>query len=258
MKTLPKYLVVILALVVIFTTLKPFSEDNQNARIKENINRDWQFTFSSDTDDFSNKGAKLAQWQNVGLPHSFSLPYFRSESFYTGFGWYKKSLKIDQEWLNKNISLEFDGVFQVAEIYLNGEKVGEHRGGYTGFTVDISKAAKAGENLLAVRVNNLWDAQLAPRAGEHVFSGGIYRDVYLSVTHPLHVAWNGTFVTTPIVNKENATVNVQTTIENNSSKARNFTLKTVIVDSSDNQLIEMISNQAIGANDALDIAPLSA
>lgn len=257
MKTLPKYLIVILALVVIFLTLEPISEDSQNVRIKENINRDWQFIFSSDTDDFSNKDAKAAQWQNVGLPHSFSLPYFRSESFYTGFGWYKKSLKIDQEWLNKNISLEFDGVFQVAEIYLNGEKVGEHRGGYTGFTVDISKAAIEGENLLAVRVNNLWDAQLAPRAGEHVFSGGIYRDVYLTVTNPLHVAWNGTFVTTPTVSKEKATVNVQTTVKNNSNTSKQFTLKTVIVDGNNKQIAEMVSEQTIEANQSLDIEQLS-
>ncbi len=69
----------------------------------------------------------------------------------------------------------------MAEIYLNGKQVGKHSGGYIDFTVDISKAVKAGENLLAVRVNNLWNAQLATRAGEHVFSGGIYRDVYLTV-----------------------------------------------------------------------------
>ncbi|MCP5078228.1 MAG: beta-galactosidase, partial [Psychromonas sp.] len=172
-------------------------------------------------------------------------------------GWYQKSFQIDKNGLSETLTLEFDGVFQVAEIYLNGKKVGAHRGGYTGFMVDISKAAKAGENLLAVRVNNLWDAQLAPRAGEHVFSGGIYRDVYLSRTNPLHVAWNGTFVTTPKVSKEKATVNVKTTIENNSNKAKKFTLKTVITDNNNNQISEMVSLKTIGANQSLDIEQLS-
>ena len=154
-------------------------DKSEGVRLKKNINREWKFTFSSETDDFSAEVSEDAKWERVGLPHSFSIPYFRSESFYEGYGWYQKTLQIDENWIGQNISLEFDGVFQVAEIFLNGDKVGEHRGGYTGFTIDISKAVKKGENLLAVRVNNLWDAQLAPRAGEHVFSGGIYRDVIL-------------------------------------------------------------------------------
>lgn len=270
MKNIQQYLQIILALSVMFLTAcsnDEHSENSQSVRLKENINRDWQFTFSSETDDFSGKEsakeAKAAQgqnpeWQSVGLPHSFSLPYFRSESFYTGYGWYQKSLKIDKDWLNQTLTLELDGVFQVAEIFLNGKRVGSHRGGYTGFTVDISEAAKAGENLLAVRVNNLWDAQLAPRAGEHVFSGGIYRDVYLSVTNPLHVAWNGTFVTTPDVSKESSKVNVKTTIENNSNSSKKFTLKTVIVDSNNKPIAEMVSHQTIDANQSLELEQLSA
>ena len=273
MKKIQQYLKVILALSVMFISACSYdgnSDNNQNTRLKENINRDWQFTFSSETDDFSgkesDKEAKIdsiggqgqnPEWEKIGLPHSFSLPYFRSESFYTGYGWYHKSLNIQKEVLGRTLSLEFDGVFQVAEIYLNGKKVGSHRGGYTGFTVDISKAAKAGDNLLAVRVNNLWDAQLAPRAGEHVFSGGIYRDVYLTVTDPLHVAWNGTFVTTPDVSKESSKVNVKTTVENNSNSSKEFTLKTVITDADNNQVAEMLINQTIATNQSLDVAQIS-
>lgn len=266
MKNLQQYLILLLAMSAMFISGCSSDENsgnNHNSRLKENINRDWQFTFSSEADDFSgelsaSKQTKDAQWQNVGLPHSFSLPYYRSESFYVGYGWYKKSLNIEENVLNQTLTLEFDGVFQVAEIYLNGKKVGSHRGGYTGFTVDISDAAKAGENLLAVRVNNIWDAQLAPRAGEHVFSGGIYRDVYLSVTNPLHVAWNGTFVTTPEISKESSKVNVKTTIENNSIATKQFTLKTVIVDSNNKQITEMVSSQSIAANQTLEIEQLSA
>ncbi len=257
MKKLQQYLQMILALSVMCLSACSDIDNNQTTRLKENINRDWQFTFSSEKDDFSGKESKAdstnGQWQSVGLPHSFSLPYYRSESFYTGYGWYKKSLNIDEKWLNQTLTLEFDGVFQVAEIYLNGKKVGKHSGGYTGFTVDISDAAKAGENLLAVRVNNLWDAQLAPRAGEHVFSGGIYRDVYLSVTNPLHVAWNGTFVTTPTVSKEKATVNVKTTIENKSNSTKKITLITVIADSNNNKITDMLTITSINAGQTLEL-----
>ena len=225
--------------------------EEKSDRIKTNINREWQFTFSDESDDFSTENSESTQWDSIGLPHTFSLPYFRSESFYEGYGWYHKTLTIEENWMEKSISLEFDGVFQVAEIFLNGEKVGEHKGGYTGFTIDISKAVKAGENLLAVRVNNLWDAQLAPRAGEHVFSGGIYRDVYLTVTNPLHVAWNGTFVTTPEVSKEKATVNVKTEIRNDSKTAKTFTLKTLILDDTDKLVAEIIDEKNIKAREIL-------
>jgi len=245
MKQALKLFVVMFLTIGMYSCVTPGLEEG--VRLKKNINRDWQFSFSSGSDDFSFQGSKGSQWERVGLPHTFSLPYFRSESFYEGYGWYQKYLQIEESWLNQNISLEFDGVFQVAEVYLNGTKVGEHRGGYTGFTIDISHAVKAGGNLLAVRVNNLWDAQLAPRAGEHVFSGGIYRDVYLSVTNPLHIAWNGTFVTTPVLSSEKATVNVKTEIVNNSKVAKPIILKTLIVDKAGKQVAEMTSEKIIEA-----------
>ncbi|MDH3323221.1 MAG: beta-galactosidase, partial [Flavobacteriaceae bacterium] len=222
--------------------------NEKSDRIKTNINRAWQFTFSDESDDFSKEVSVSGNWEKVGLPHSFSLPYFRSESFYTGYGWYQKNLQIDENWIGQSISLEFDGVFQVAEIFINGKKVGENKGGYTGFTVDISNAVKTGENLLAVRVNNLWDAQLAPRAGEHVFSGGIYRDVYLTITNPLHVAWNGTFVTTPQVTKEKASVNIKTEVNNDGKDSLDFTLKSILIDPNGKNIKEISSEYKIQAD----------
>jgi len=228
-----------------------------DVRVKKNSNRDWQFTFSQPEDDFSKDITTKGSWEAIGLPHSFSLPYFRSESFYEGFGWYQKSLHIEEAWIGKHLQLEFDGVFQVAEVFINGEKVGEHRGGYTGFALDVTKNVQAGENLLAVRVNNLWDAQLAPRAGEHVFSGGIYRDVYLTITHPLHVAWNGTFVTTPKVSEDAATVRVQTTVNNKSVSEKTFKIKSVILDANDNKVSEISENRTLKANSSTDITQTS-
>ena len=220
-------------------------ENEKSDRIKTNINREWQFTFSEQDDDFSKESAANGNWERVGLPHTFSLPYFRSESFYEGYGWYQKTLNIDKASLGKNIFLEFDGVFQVAEVFLNGEKVGEHRGGYTGFIIDISENAIAGENILAVRVNNLWDAQLAPRAGEHVFSGGIYRDVYLNITDKLHVAWNGTFVTTPVVSAEKASVNIKTEVKNDNKNEVEFTITSILLDPKGNSIKEVSSKNKV-------------
>jgi beta-galactosidase len=161
-----------------------------------------------------------AKWDDIGLPHSFSMPYFGSPRFYTGYGWYRKHFDVPADWTGKRLFLEFDGAFQDAEIFINGSRIAEHKGGYTGFSVDITDAVKTGDNLVAVRLNNNWNAQLAPRAGEHVFSGGIYRDVRLVVTEPLHVTWYGTFVTTPQVSAESGTVNVKTEIRNDGAAAK--------------------------------------
>jgi len=82
--------------------------------------------------------------------------------------------------------------------------VGDHLGGYTGFSFDITKDLHPGDNVIAVRLNNNWNPQLNPRAGEHNFNGGIYRNVYLVTTSDLHVDWYGTFVTTPGLSKAKA------------------------------------------------------
>jgi beta-galactosidase len=148
------------------------------------------------------------------------MPYFASPKFYTGYGWYRKHFDVPANWSGKRLFLEFDGAFQDAEIFVNGRRIGEHKGGYTGFSLDITGAVQSGDNVVAVRLNNNWNPQLAPRAGEHVFSGGIYRDVRLVVTDPLHVTWYGTFVTTPQVSAESGTVNVKTEIRNDSAAAK--------------------------------------
>jgi hypothetical protein len=211
-----------------------------------NFNREWTFQLG----DVSGAEAVTfddAKWDRVGLPHSFSMPYFRADRFYVGYGWYRKHFDVPARWAGGRVNLEFDGVFQDAEVFVNGERVGEHKGGYTGFTFDITRFVKPGANVVAVRVNNIWNPRLAPRAGEHVFSGGIYRNVRLVVTSPLHVAWYGTFVTTPRVSKESATVNVKTEVVNDSGAAKTATVRTEVLDASGKTVAQMLSTQMIAA-----------
>ncbi len=202
---------------------------SQSIRTRFNFNRDWKFSLGDIT------GAAAinfddTEWDAIGLPHSFSIPYFLSPDFYVGYGWYRKHFKVTSDDKRKRLFIEFEGAFQEAEIFVNSKKVGAHKGGYTGFSIDVTDAVKPGDNIIAVRLNNLWNPRLAPRAGEHVFSGGIYRDVYLVITDPVHVAWYGTFVTTPVVTGKEAIVNVKTEIKNDDIKIRNVKLKTDIFD----------------------------
>jgi len=211
-----------------------------------NFNREWKFQLG----DHPGTEAVVfddAKWDDIGLPHSFSMPYFASPKFYVGYGWYRKHFDVPAGWSGKRLFLEFDGAFQDAEIFVNGQRLAEHKGGYTGFSLDITDVVKTGGNVVAVRLNNLWNPQLAPRAGEHVFSGGIYRDVRLVVTEPLHVTWYGTFVTTPQVSAESGTVDVKTEIRNDSAADKNCELQTDILDPDGKTVASISSTQAVPA-----------
>lgn len=196
-------------------------------RIQILWNQGWKF-MHGDFPDGAEADFDDSEWYDIGLPHSFGIPYFMEHEFYVGYGCYRKWLKADEAWLGRQVLLEFQGVFQEAEVYVNGRLAGAHKGGYTAFVVDITQALVSGENLVFVRVNNLWNPRLAPRAGEHVFNGGIYRDVSLIVTDRVHVAWYGTFVTTPEVSKDLAAVEIATEVENGEAREMRCKLLSVI------------------------------
>lgn len=124
-------------------------------------NRGWEFRLE---DEPGKSG-----WQTVHLPHTFSLPYFMSDSFYTGFGSYRKKLVMPEEWQGKKVFLDCGAAFQVAEVKVNGKTAGRHEGGYTAFRSDLTPFLKPGENWVEVRVDNRWSPRIAPRAGEHTF-----------------------------------------------------------------------------------------
>lgn len=219
--------------------------DNVSAFTRQtiNFNREWKFVRDdvegAETEDYND-----SSWYNVGLPHDFSIPYWQEEKHYTGYGWYRKSFDIKSEWMGRHITLDFAGVFHTAEIYVNGMYAGEHEGGYTGFEIDITDYVRQGNNVVAIRVNNLWKADLAPRTGDHMFTGGIYRDVNLVITSPVHVTWYGTFVQTPDVSKDRANVRVLTEVANNSSIAQTVNVINTVYDSSGNEITKISSSPA--------------
>ncbi|MEG1861944.1 MAG: glycoside hydrolase family 2 TIM barrel-domain containing protein, partial [Bacteroidaceae bacterium] len=223
------------------------------SREKIILNREWTFKMEDV------KGAEAAhfdvsKWEKVNLPHSFSIPYFRWTSVYNGYGWYRKQFEVPASWNGKAISIEFEGAFIETEIYVNGNYLGKHVGGYTGFCFDMTRYLTTGKNVIAVRVNNLWKANVAPRAGDHQFSGGIYRDVYINVSDKLHVDWCGTYFTTPVVTSSSAVVRAITSIKNEDETTQSFVLKTQIY-SPKNQLVASVASkaQSIEAHQTKDI-----
>ncbi|MCC8407788.1 discoidin domain-containing protein [Mucilaginibacter sp. UR6-1] len=228
----------------------------QSPRQHINFNREWKFKLGD------HQGADAVRyddssWEAVGLPHSFSMPYFLSSEFYVGFGWYRKQFSMPFSKTGKRISLDFEGAFQYTEVFVNGHRAGEHQGGYTGFSIDITRFVRAGNNTFAVRVNNHWNARLAPRAGEHVFSGGIYRDVNLVITDEVHMGWYGTHITTPEVSETSAIVQIKSELHNDGSRAVKSLLTTRIFDPAGKLVARLSSTQIMPAKSALIISQKS-
>lgn len=180
--------------------------------IKQIFNSGWYFKFGENKGDEREK--EIFDYLLIGLPHSFGIPYYGEDNFYIGYGCYYKKINLKEKPADEILILEFGAVFQVAEVFVNGEFVMSHEGGYTAFGADITKFVKAGENTVFVRVNNLWNPVIAPRAGEHTFNGGIYRDVYLIWYPSSHISLYGVGITSEKSNENQYIITVTTETEN--------------------------------------------
>ena len=215
------------------------------------INKTWTWSRGvSSSSGAQAVGYNDASWSAVNLPHSFDIPYWRAnEALTPTYGWYRKHITINQSIISagKRVFIEFGAVFLVSTVYVNGDSVGIHRGGYTGFSYDITSYIHAGDNVIAVYVDGSWNGQVAPRGGEHIFIGGIYRDVNIVMTAPLHVTWYGTFVSTPQATASAATVKISTEIKNDSTVAKTCTVNSIIVDTTGNEVTSFQSTMTVQA-----------
>lgn len=195
---------------------------------QSNFNDGWKF-YLGKSDTAYGVNFDDSSWTNVSLPHDFSITqgFTTSGEAESGFlpggtGWYRKSFTLSDEMADKTVVLNFDGVYSDAYVYVNGSLIGEHHYGYSSFAFDISDYLTYDgktENVIAVKVvNNIPSSRW--------YSGsGIYRDVTLIVTDPVHVAYNGTYVTTPDIASGMGTVHIEADIDNDSDSAKTVTVK---------------------------------
>ncbi len=158
------------------------------ARETYNLNRGWQF-FSA-----SEQSADNAKY--INLPHSWS----DKEGCVAAN--YLKDIYALEEWEQRRVFIKFGGVQRCAQLFVNGKYVGEHRGGATAFTFEITDfLTLQANNTLVVAVNNSPQRDILPTSVEHDVYGGIYRDVEIIVTpqnaiSPLYYGSDGVFITT--------------------------------------------------------------
>ena len=172
-----------------------------------------------------------SSWQQINLPHDWAIegPFTHSGGGgmgrlpTAGVGWYRKKLDIPAADAGKSIFLDVDGAMSYATVWLNGQLVGGWPYGYASWRVDLTPYVKpGGENELAIRLDN------PPNSSRWYPGAGIYRNVWLVKTAPVHVGHWGTYLTTPEVSSSSATVNLKVTVDNDSKQSANVSVATEI------------------------------
>lgn len=226
---------------------------NTLVRINETFNKNWLYFFGDDAcagaEDFEDK-----EWRKIELPHDYATEHEIYEKSMAGKGggyvlpavsWYRKHFEFDKAWQDKKVSLLFDGVIQASEVYVNGTKVYEHNSGYTPFEIELNDYLKDGDNVIALRVDNLEQPCSRWYAG-----AGIYRDVNLIVTNKLHINKWGVFALTNNIHPEldMADVEIQTLVNNETNERQKIKVLHTFYDANGEEVTSSSGQIAIAAN----------
>ena len=217
-----------LKLLYLFATLLMLtlsSSAQMSGRKLISLNDQWQFR----KDEGPN--------QKINIPHTWNVQDVLDDEpgYYRGLGIYTRNLKFDESAKGRQIFLIFNGVGQEAEVLVNGKSAGKHIGSYNRFVVPITGFLNFENDLLEVRVNNRFNEDVPPLTADFTFFGGIYRNVSLLITRPIHFSQkengsSGVFITTPEVSALSANVRVNSVVENASSLDRKIKIINSVYD----------------------------
>ena len=206
----------------------PFTTNAPATRPTDNFGADISFAQAAFDD---------SDWRKLDLPHDFGIegPFEQALPGETGklpwFGvvWYRKHFDVPASDTGKQIRLDIDGAMAYATVWINGHCVGGWPYGYASWQVDLTPYVNfGGANTLAIRLDN-------PKDSSRWYpGGGIYRNVWLTKTSPVHVSHWGTYITTPVIGPGEASVSVKNEIENQSTADVTLAVETKIYELDEN------------------------
>lgn len=238
-----------------------FSTFAFSQRMVTTLEKGWKFT-KGDFPEAFNSNFDDSKWESVTVPHDWAIhgPFDKTIDMqviaitqnnekkatektgrtgalpFIGVGWYRASFEVPDYKKGKQVLLTFDGAMSEAQVYVNGQKVGERPYGYSYFYFDITSYLKPdGKNLLAVRLEN------RPKSSRWYPGAGIYRKVQIIVKDEVSIEHWGTFITTPFISDEVAKVNIKTKVNGNNVK-----LVTTINDADGNEITSGSTTQKFG------------
>jgi beta-galactosidase len=223
----------------------PSTGPQTSPRMVESFDRGWKFHLG-EAPGAEQPAFDDSAWRAVDLPHDWMIegvpgadpskmegpfdpksPAGPGGGYLNGgIGWYRKTFTVPDTSKGKRVSILFDGAYMDVDIYLNGQKLGNHPYGFTSFFFDLTPGLKFGaqENVVAVRLN-------VQQPCCRWYSGaGLYRHVWLTTTEPLHLATWGIYITTPEATATGARVAVKTQLENAGAGPAEAKLTTILLD----------------------------
>ena len=214
-----------------------------SGRLVWNFNAGWRFHLGdvagAEAKDFNDKA-----WEVVSTPHSVQLMHAEASGCrnYQGIVWYRKHFTMPKECQGRDVTLYFEAIMGKQTIYVNGQKVKEHEGGYLPFSISLAGCSVGDDIIIAIKADNSDDKNYPPGKKQmtldFAYHGGIYRDVWLiaknkvaitDVNEENKVAGGGLFVHYANISEKSAEVFINTEVRNNDSKARTITIEQTLV-----------------------------
>jgi beta-galactosidase len=244
-------------------TLNRFDSANRD----QSFNSGWKFVLDSTASEQELPSFDDSQWQNVDLPHDWSImairdtghigPFSKKSPGATatgyvlgGTGWYRKHFTINKKDQGKTAILCFDGVYMESTIWVNGKKAGNHTYGYTPFWFDITSLLNpAGkDNVIAVKVEN------TGRNSRWYSGSGIYRNVKLTLAEPVHVAVWGAFASSEMIADTLASVTLNVTVQNDAENDADIKITTKVLGPDKGNAGQAVSTGSIKSKNQVKIS----
>ncbi|WP_243739344.1 sugar-binding domain-containing protein [Flavicella sediminum] len=242
--------ILLFLMLVVCTACSKSTEGNKN----ENFDFDWKF-YAGEIANTENPAFNDSDWRTVNLPHDWSIEgsFSKANPSFSRGGWlptgkvvYRKSFTVPKDQKNKRMVIYFDGAYRNSEVYLNGHLLGKRPFGYISFHYDMTQYINFGkENVITVKLDN------SNQPGSRWYTGtGIYRHVKLITTDKLYIPVWGNYIVPKNVLKNEATLQIETTINNDFKKSKEFEIVTSIIDKKGIVVASKKENQSLAANDS--------
>jgi beta-galactosidase/beta-glucuronidase len=244
-----KCLFIITLLAFLLSPLLSIAQNEPGAPVL--FNNNWLF-YKGDITDGSAGGAASVNWEQVQLPHDWSIqgPFSEEWASATGYlpggiGWYKKTFTTSKNWAGQQVYIYFDGVYKNSEVWINGHYLGKRPNGFIAFQYELTPFLNySGNNTITVKVDH------SEFADSRWYTGsGIYRNVYLIVKNPTHFDLWGLAVNTPEVSAKNASITVKASIRSKKAKEK-VDFKITLLDASGHPVLS--ANKKLVTSDSIN------
>jgi beta-galactosidase len=225
-----------------------------NSRVDILLDAGWRF-IQQDVSGAQNTNFDDSAWSLINLPHTWDVADGQdgpSTAYYRGIGWYRTHCAVDAGYTGHHFFLKFDGAFLVSDVYVNGNYLGEHQGGFAAFAFDVTPFLNLGaDNVIAVKVSNAANANIPPLNADFTFWGGIYRDAHLLVTDPIQISpldygSPGVYLQTTNVSSNSANLQVTAVVSNANSAPVSVMVRTVVTDAATNFVTALTNVVTLG------------